>query len=69
MLQDLCSFAIERPRRPQAPPSWYFDAALLHLMSLAFEPLEPVSLRASTKKILFLVPLATAKRVSEIQAL
>ena len=70
VLQDLVrSFAIERPRRPQAPPSWDLDAVLLHLMSSAFEPLESVSLRALTKKTLFLVSLATAKRVSEIQAL
>ena len=67
-LQDLLrSFAIERPRRPQAPPSWDLDAVLRHLMSSAFEPLESVSL-ALTKKTLFLVSLATAKRVSEIQA-
>ena len=70
VLQDLlCSFAIERPRRPQAPPSWDLDAVLQHLMSSAFEPLESVSLRARTKKTLFLVSLATAKQVSEIQAL
>ena len=42
---------------------------LWHLMSSAFEPLESVSLRALTKKTLFLVSLATTKRVSEIQAL
>ena len=70
VLQDLLrSFAIERPRRPQAPPSWDLDAVLRHLMSSAFEPLESVSLPALTKKTLFLVSLATAKRVSEIQAL
>ena len=70
VLQDLLrSFAIERPCRPQAPPSWDLDAVLRHLMSSAFEPLESVSLRALTKKTLFLVSLATAKRVSEIQAL
>ena len=63
------SFAIERPCRPQASPSWDLDAVLRHLMSSAFEPLESVSLRALTKKTLFLVCLATAKRVSEIQAL
>ena len=69
-LQDLVrSFSIERPRRPQAPPSWDLDAVLRHLMSSAFEPLESVSLRALTKKTLFLVSLATAKRVSGIQAL
>ena len=32
VLQDLCSFAIERPRRPQAPLSWDLDAVLWHLM-------------------------------------
>ena len=70
VLQDLlCSFAIERPRRPQVPPSWDLDAVLRHLMSSAFEPLESVSLRALTKKTLFLVSLATAERVSEIQSL
>ena len=70
VLQDLLrSFAIERPRRPQAPPSWDLDAVLRHLMSPAFEPLESASLRALTKKTLFLVSLATAKRVSEVQAL
>ena len=70
VLQDLLrSFAIERPRRRQAPPSWDLDAVLRHLMSSAFEPLETVSLRALTKKMLFLVSLATAMRVSKIQAL
>ena len=70
VLQDLLrSFAIERPRHPQAPPSWDLDAVLQHLMSSAFEPLESVSLRALTKMLLFLASLATAKRVSEIQAL
>ena len=38
-------------------------------MSSAFEPLESVSLRALTKKTLFLVSLTTAKWVREIQAL
>ena len=72
VLHDLVrSFAIERSRRPQVPPSWDLDAVLRHLISSAFEPLESVSLslRTLTKKTLFLVSLATAKRVSEIQAL
>ena len=70
VLQDFVrSFSIERPRRPQAPPSWDLDAVLQHLMSSAFKSLESVSLRTLTKKTLFLVSLATAKRVSEIQAL
>ena len=70
VLHDLVrSFAIERPRSPQAPPSWDLDAVLRHLMSSAFEPLESVFLRALTKKALFLGSLVTAKWVSEIQAL
>ena len=70
VLQDLLrSFAIERPRRPQAPPSWDLDAVLRHLISSAFEPLKSVSLRDLTKKTLFLVSLATTKQVSEIQDL
>ena len=69
LLDFLRSFAIGRPRCPQAPPSWDLDVVLRHLMSSAFEPLESVSLRALTKKTLFLASLATAKRVSEIQAL
>ena len=63
------SFAIERPRRPQLPPSWDLDVILRHFMSSAYEPLEGLSLRALTKKTLFLVVLATAKRVGELQAL
>ena len=33
VLHDLVlSFAVERPRRPQAPPSWDLDAVLRHLV-------------------------------------
>ena len=39
------------------------------LRSSAFEPLAFFSLRALTKKVLFLVSLATAKYVDELQAL
>ena len=69
-LRDLLrSFSIERPRRPQVHPSWDLDVVLRHLMSLAFEPLGSASLRTLTKKTLFLVSLAIAKRVGELQAL
>ena len=63
------SFAIERPRSPGDPPSWDLDKMLHHLMSSAYEPLESQGLRTITKKTLFLVALATAKRVGELQAL
>ena len=70
VLQDLIrSFAIERPHRLQLPPSWDLDVILRHIMSVAYEPLESLSLRSLTKKTLFLVALATAKMVGEFQAL
>ena len=70
VLWDLiCSFAIEHPRRLQVPPPWDLDVVLRHLMSEAFEPIVSLSLRSLTKKALFLVALATAKRVGELQAL
>ena len=65
----LRSFAIERPRRPQLPPAGDLDVVVRHLMSATYELLESLSLRALTKKTLFLVALATAKRVGELQAL
>ena len=70
VLRDLLrSFAVERPRIPQVPPSWDLDVVLRHLMSLDYEPLENLSLRALTKKTLLLVALATTKMVGELQAL
>ena len=42
---------------------------LRFLNSSAFEPLSDAPLRALTQKVLFLVALATAKRVGELQAL
>ena len=63
------SFGVERPCVPHVAPSWDLDVMLWHLMSLEFEPLERLSLRALMKKTLFLVALATAKRIGELQAL
>ena len=42
---------------------------LRFLASSTFEPLSEAPLRAITKKVLFLLALATAKRVGELQAL
>ena len=63
------SFCIECPRRPPTPPCWDLDIVLRQLMSEAYEPLSSLSLRSLTKKTLFLVALATTKRVGELQAL
>ena len=51
------------------PPCWDLDIVLRHLMSEAYEPLSSPSLWSLTKKTLFLVTLAMAKRVGELQAL
>ena len=70
ILKDLIrSFEIETPKTPIVPPSWDLDVVLKFLMSDKFEPLQSLSLRTLTVKTLFLVALATVKRVSELQAL
>ena len=51
------------------PPSWNLDVVLRALSRPPFEPLRSASFRDLTKKSLFLVSLASAKRVSELQAL
>ena len=70
VLQDLLrSFQVEAPSRSIQPPAWDLNKVLVYLRSSTFEPLQSVSLRALSKKVLFLLSLATAKRVSELQAL
>ena len=69
VMRDLIRcFAIERSHRPQLPPAWDLDVVLRHLMSAAYEPLESLSLWPLTEKTLFLVALATSKRVGQLQA-
>ena len=51
------------------PPAWDLSKVLTYLVSPAFEPLSQASFRALTMKTLFLLALATAKRVGELQAL
>ena len=65
----LRSFRVEAPARSVTPPAWDLVEVLEYLKSLVFEPLHQSSLRDLTRKTLFLVTLASAKRVSELQAL
>ena len=51
------------------PPAWDLSKVLTYLVSPAFEPLSQASFCALTLKTLFLLALATAKRVGELQAL
>ena len=69
-MRDLISsFSIENPRSVSQSSFWYLDLVLKSLMSEAYEPLESQTLRTLTKEVLFLVALATAKRVGELQGL
>ena len=70
IIRDLLrSFQVEVPCRSVRPPSWDLIKVLEYLRSPLFEPLSSASLRDLTRKTLFLVALATAKRVGELQAL
>ena len=70
ILRDLLrSFQVEAPCRSVRPPSWDLLKVLEYLRSPVFEPLSNASLRDLTRKTLFLVALATVKRVGELQAL
>ena len=51
------------------PPAWDLSVVLLFLNSSAFEPLSQAPLRTLSQKTLFLLALAMAKRVGELQAL
>ena len=69
ILHDLVrSFRIKAPVWPLRPPAWDLSAVLQFLNLSVFEPLYRVYLRNLTKKVLFLVSLATANRVGELQA-
>ena len=69
VLRDLIrSFWVEAPRLLH-PPAWDLSLVLCCLTSPLFEPLHLCSLRNLTTKVLFLVALATAKRVGELQVI
>ena len=65
----LKSFELQVPKRVVGPPPWNLDVVLKALSLAPFEPLRASSFRDLTKKTLFLVSLASAKRISELQAL
>ena len=70
VLHDLLrSFRVEAPIRSVTPPAWNLLTVLKFLKSPIFEPLRQASLRDLTRKTLFSIALAPAKRVSELQAL
>lgn len=69
-IQDLIkAFQREVPRQPAKSLSWNLDVVLKFLCSSKFEPLTEASELRLTQKTLFLIALALAKRVSELQAM
>ena len=70
VLRDLLrSFSLESAAHQLHPPVWDLTLVLGFLNSSTFEPLSAAPLRALTQKVLFLLALATAKRVGELQAI
>ena len=65
----LRAMAGEIPPKQLAPPKWNLTLVLETLISSPYEPLEEASLKFLTHKCVFLLALASAKRVSELQAL
>ena len=66
VLHDLLrSFRLERPLSSSRVPPWDL---LVVLCGPPFKPLASASLRSLTQKVLFIVSLATALRVGELQA-
>ena len=69
ILHDLLrSFRLEQPLSSSRVPPWDLLSVLCFLHGSPFEPLDSCSLRDLTRKVLFLVSLAIACRVSELQA-
>ena len=70
VVRDLLrSFCLDLAERQLRPPAWDLSGVLRFLNTSAFEPLSDAPLRALTQTVLFLLALATAKRVGELQAL
>ena len=70
ILKDLTrSFEISAPRPIHRSPTWDLDKVLEYLSGPPFEPLTEASFRNKSRKALFLLAMATAKRVGELQAL
>ena len=70
VIRDLLrSFRLSSAERVLRPPAWDLSTVLTYLVSPAFVPLSQASFRALKLKTLFLLALATARRVGELQAL
>ena len=70
VIRDLLrSFRLSSAEHVLRPPAWDLSMVLTYFVSPALEPLSPASFHALTLTTLFLLALATTKRVGELQAL
>ena len=69
VLRDLHSFKVEAPPRLVCPTAWDLSVVLHCVNTPFFKPLHLCSFKNLTKEVLFLVALATAKRVRELQVI
>ena len=70
ILKDLVrSFEISAPRPLHHTPPWDLDKVLEYLSGPPFKPLAEASFWNKTRKALFLLAMATAKHIGELQAL
>ena len=65
----LRSFRVSAPSYPMRSPSWDLSKVLHFLNSGSFEPLRAAPLHALSKTVLFLLALAPARHVGELEAL
>ena len=63
------SFEVSAPRPLYHTPPWDLDKVLEYLSGPPFEPLAEASFRNKTRKAMFLLALASARRIGELQAL
>ena len=63
------NFTLDHPTTTRLFPKWSLELVLSCLSSDSFEPLPQATLQRVLQKSLFLLTLATAGRVSEVQAL
>lgn len=71
VIKEIIKTCAATPRRDATNrlPPWNLDVVLKYLTGTPFEPLNKATLRDVTQKTLFLVALASAKRVGELHAL
>ena len=63
------NFDLEIPKKSLSIPKWDLSLVLMSLMKSPYEPLHKASLKDVTMKTAFLIALASAKRISELQGL